>query len=448
MPSHSERRVPSRVARGVAVLLAVQLIAGLAAVVALRVRDDSAPDAGAVRGRVAPAVNVDAPREAAVRTLLALRAVAIRVRDRDAWMSTIDPTAAAFRQRQGDLFDALAAVPIADWSYRLEPDSEPPRNVDLGAVRGPGWWAPGVTLSYRIAGYDESPTLEPQRLTFVPRGERWYVAADDDFAAAGRDTARGLWDSGRVVVVRGANSIVLGHPGSRSMMRRVAASIDAAVPRVTEVWGTAWSHRVVALVPRSQDELQRIVGGDGDYSQIAAVATAGLTGGAAGYHPVGDRIVINPMNFAKLGTLGRRVVLTHEVTHVATRAATGPAAPVWLVEGFADYVGYLGVRVPYRVSASELRTAVRRGRGPRELPSDRDFLGGNADLAQVYEQAWLAVTLLVETYGRDGLVDFYRVVGQRGAAPTAVDDTLTSMFGTDLAAFTKAWRRDLASRLR
>jgi hypothetical protein len=429
-------------------VLGVQLAVGLTALVGLRLHDESPASSSAVRARVAPGAELDVARDRAVRALLATRAAAVRDRDRAAWLSTVDPSGRAFLGRQAALFDALADVPISDWSYRLDPASLPPANVDLDPVRGPGWWAPGVTLTYRITGYDVAPTIEPQRLTFVPRGATWFVAADDDFAAAGRDTTRGLWDSGRVVVVRGRSSIVLGHPGSRSLMRRVATSVDAAVPRVAAVWGTDWGQRVVALVPSSQDELTRIVGGHGDYSQIAAVATAELKDAGAGYHPVGDRIVINPPTFAKLGTLGRRVVLTHEVTHVATRSASGPRAPAWLVEGFADYIGYRGVRVPYSSSAAELRDAVRHGRTPSALPSEADFQGGNEHLAQVYEEAWFAVSLLAERRGRDGLLRFYREVGRVGAPPTAVDDAFRSLWGTSLAAFTAEWRRDLVTRLR
>ncbi|MDT7570838.1 MAG: hypothetical protein QOE05_1012 [Actinomycetota bacterium] len=439
--------MPSRLVRLLGIAVAVQLVAGLVGVAVVRLHHDSPGPSSAVRGRVAPSAELDA-RDRAVRALLDARAAAIRDRDRAAWLSTVDPSNRDFVAAQGELFDALADVPISDWTYRLDSDSTRPASVGLDAKRGRGWWAPAVTLSYRITGYDDVPTIEPQRLTFVPRGESWFITADDDFAEVGRDTTRGLWDSGRVVVSRGRSCIVLGHPGSRSLMRRVATSVDAAVPRVTSVWGANWSQRLVVLVPSTQAELNRIIGGSGDFSQIAAVATAELRDSGNGYHPVGDRIVINPPTFAKLGTLGRRVVLTHEVAHVATRAASGPEAPAWLVEGFADYVGYRGVRVPYSASASELRSAVRRGDVPAALPTEHDFEGDNKDLAKVYEEAWLAVTLIAEQHGRDGLLRFYREVGRADARPTAVNDAFRRLWGTSVATFTAQWRHDLVTRLR
>jgi hypothetical protein len=445
--SDSGRRAPSRLVRGLGIVVAVQLVAALGGLAVVRLHDEAGESSAVVRGRVVPGAALDA-RDRAVQELLDVRAAAIRDRDRDAWLSTIDPANPRFRTAQAALFDALADVPISDWSYAVEPESSRPASVGLDAKRGKGWWAPAVTLSYRITGYDDAPTIEPQRLTFVPRGEAWFIAADNDFAGVGSDTTRGLWDSGSVVVTRGRSCLVLGHPGSRSLMRRVATSIDAAIPRVTSVWGPAWTQRVVVLVPSSQAELGRIVGGQGDLSQIAAVATAELRNASSGYHPVGDRIAINPPTFAKLGSLGRRVVLTHEVMHVASRAASGPEEPAWLVEGLADYAGYRGLHLPYSASASELRSAVRRGHVPAALPKESDFAGDNKDLAQVYEEAWLAVTLIAEQHGRQGLLSFYREVGRADAAPTAVDDAFRTLWGTSLTTFTRQWRRDLMNRLR
>ena len=431
MPRH-----PSRATRLVAMAAAAQLLAGLVSAVALQ--PEPAPAAAAVRAR--PPVP-EVSRADAVRELLDTRARAVATRDRTAWLGTVDPRAPVFAAVQGRLFDALRGVPVAGWTYELDATREQPPNPAVDSRRGTGWWAPAVTLRYRLAGYDATPTAEAQHLTFVPRNGRWYLAADDDFADR---TTRGLWDSGPVVAVRGRSTLVLGHPVSRPVLRTIADAVDASVPRVTAVWGPRWVRRVVVLVPADGAELQRLLGGPGDYSRIAALATAELASGAGGSAPVGDRVVVNPVNFAKLGSLGRRVVLTHEVTHVATRAQTGPGTPTWLVEGFADYVGYLGVTVPYRVSAQELRTAVRRGRVPTRLPADLDFDGGNADLAQVYEQAWLAANLLAERHGRAGLVRFYRAVA--GGQP--VDATLRELFGTDLRRFTADWRRDLTVRLR
>lgn len=419
----------ARRTRVLAGLAAVQLAASLTAAVVLQPPAEPVNGSAQTRARAA----LPDPREEAVRALLTARAAAMQRRDRAGWLAVVDPFATAFRRQQGEVFDALAQVPVEDWSYRLDPSQEQPAADAVDRRRGSGWWAPRVTLSYRLAPWDTQPTAEAQHLTFVPRNGRWFLAADDDFTDR---TVRGLWDFGPVVAVASRSALVLGHPSSRSLLRTVANAVDDAVPRVTSVWGPGWAQRVVVLVPSSQQELEEIVDGAGDVSHIAAFAQATAPG-------VGERIVVNPVAFRRLSGIGRRVVLTHEATHVATRAATGSAMPPWLVEGFADYVGYVGVSLPYRVAAQELRDDVRRGRIPTSLPDANDFGGDNSGLASAYEQAWLAAVLLAEQHGPAGLIRLYRRVGS-GAT---VDASLRALFGTDEAAFTRDWRRDLRTRL-
>jgi hypothetical protein len=139
-------------------------------------------------------------------------------------------------------------------------------------------------------------------------------------------------------------------------------------------------------------------------------------------------------------------VLTHEVVHVTTRAATGPDVPTWLVEGLADHVGYLDAGVPLETAARELARDVREGRLPEALPPDAAFDGGNPDITQAYEASWLAYRLIVDTYGLDGALRFYRAVGRsRGAGPdAAVEDAFVRELGTTTAAFTATWRAHLA----
>lgn len=445
----------TRGARLVAVALALQLAAQLAAVVLLpRAQPAPAPSAtGAAAVRGAPSA-VAAAREArtrAVRALLDARAAAVRGRDRNAFLATVWPGAPEFARKQGELFDALQGVPLGDWQYALDAGTERPATTALDGKYGAGrYWAPGVTLRYAITGFDTTPATAPQQLTFVQDGERWLLAADDDFDGTDRKTVRGLWDFGPVVRCRGARTLALGHPGSERLLAQLCTAVDAAVPRVSGVWGTDWPQAVVVLVPDDQAELDRLLGGTTVLTGIAAVATAELSDVDDGYHPVGDRVAVNPPNFARLGPLGRQVVLTHETTHVATRTATGPLMPTWLVEGIADYVGYLGVPVPAATAARDLQAAVRAGRVPEALPTDPQFGGGNPDLAAVYEQSWLAFRLLVETYGRDAALRFYRAVGaSRGTGSSqAVDAAFSSVLGTTTQAFTQAWRAYLLRTLR
>ncbi len=91
---------------------------------------------------------------------------------------------------------------------------------------------------------------------------------------------------------------------------------------------------------------------------IAAVTTSvdGSRSRAAPSH-----VFVNPRVFAPLRPRGAQVVITHEATHVATRAGTSPA-PIWLVEGFADYVALSSQRLPVTTTAARIIALVRRER--------------------------------------------------------------------------------------
>lgn len=441
-----------RATRLVALALAVELLAGFTAVALVERPPAAPPQDGAARARVAP-VEVSpadavarAERERAVRQLLADRAGAVVRRDRAAFLAVVDPAAGALRARQGALFDALEEVPLRVWRYELDAGTERPADLVLDRKYGRDrWWAPDVALEYALEGFDERPTTAEHHLTFVLRDGRWLLAADDDFAQVGLVTPRALWDRGPVASERVADVLVLGRPEARRLLRSIAGLTAAAVPRVDSVWGRGWRRGAVVLVPTSGAEMSELLGADTDLSQIAAVATAELAGGADEFDPSGDRILVNPDTFTRLGQLGRQVVLTHELSHVATRRATGPAVPAWLAEGLADYIGYRDVDLPLALSARELRQDVRAGRLPEALPSDGDFSGGNPELAQAYEQAWLAVRLLAERHGQAALLRFYRAVGARRGAPAAdaVEEALRTELGTSTAELTAAWRTSL-----
>ena len=440
-----------------AVAISVEFLAGLGATTYLAVNDRPLPSLSrATAGPPPPNLGPgDAPvlsqrervaRAVAIQALLDKRGAALLKRDRTGFLTSIDPASPSFLQRQGRLFDNLREVPLAEWSYTVEPDGELAQSPSRLARFQAPLWVPRVNVRYRIEGFDARPTLQRQVLTFVQRSGQWYIGADDDFDDAGARTARGLWDFGPVMVTRTRTTIVLGHPRSLARLRILARACDQAIPRVRRVWGSDWSGKVVVLVPDTQAELSRIIQEGNDLSQIAAVATAGLAGSGDG--PAGERIIVNPPNFDKLGALGRRVVLQHEITHVASRSATTGSTAMWLAEGFADYLGYLDAGVSVRTAARELASEVRRGRAPTTLPSRADFEGTNPRLAQVYEMSWLACGLIAARVGQRGLVRFYRSVGAfDGTADEAVDATLRAQLKLTTAQFTQRWRAYLTEQL-
>ena len=297
-----------------------------------------------------------------------------------------------------------------------------------------------MTLRYALRGIDPAPTARPLVLTFVPRRGRWLLAADNRTTATGVRTWRGPWERGPLVVLRGRHSLVLAHPANAGRLRVFADAVDAAVPRVTRVVGTRWPRRVAVIIPDDQREMAELVGERLALGKIAAVAVADSVDPSSG-QARGQRVVVNPANVDRLGPLGRRVVLQHEVTHVATRGITGHGTPIWLVEGFADWVGYLGTELPPRLVGDELRAQVRSGRWPGRLPTAADFRGDSPRLAVAYEEAWSACRLIAARAGPAGLLRFYRAVGTSDDPAAAVDRELRRAIGVGSARFAAEWQR-------
>ncbi|MFF3762472.1 hypothetical protein ACFYYR_00015 [Streptomyces sp. NPDC001922] len=373
--------------------------------------------------------------ERAVQRMLDRRAAALLDRDADAFLSTADPRATGYRAGQRRLFRNLAEVPLRSWQYRLV------RTGGFEPARGDGRRvAAEVRLRYRLDGFDTAPVTAVQRLTVSERDGRSYVAAEEPRTADGRRSTRNLWDQGRVDAVRGRHSLVLGVGQEPDRLREIARTADRAVPEVNGAWPGRWARRVVLLVPGSLNGMGELLGAPADgYRGIAAVTT-GEAGGAP--HAPADRVIVNPDAYGVLGAFGRRVVLTHETTHVATRAATSSATPLWLSEGFADWAGYRGTGRTPEEGAPGLARAVRAGEAPRSLPSDEDFrFGGDPDrLGRAYESGWLACRMIAERWGADRLARFYRAVGAHEGRTGAVEAALRGTLRTDPEEFTALWR--------
>lgn len=426
-----------------------RLVSALAAVVALVVVGAAAAVWSGVAGggpstspAAAPSGGSSDPagsRDAAVAALLAERARAVMAGDTDAFLAQVDPGAVDFTAAQRRLVDRLARVPLAAWSYRVT-GGGPALPDETAAALPDGSAIVRVRLTYRLEGTTTDADRE-QYLTVVPRGGRWLLAGDTDAASSGFDTQRDLWDLGPVRVVRGESSVVVGDTrgAGRVEMRRLAEEADTAVEDVDQVWSGEWSHRPVVLLPASQKDMATLIANDGEgLAQIAAVTTGAFEDGLAR----GDRIVVNPAAFGTLGALGRQVVLSHEMTHVATRATSVTPVPIWLSEGFADYVAYDATTVPTAIVASDVLDRVRAGKGPRRLPGDADFDAGEGDIAAAYEGAWLACRMVAERHGEKRLVRLYEAMSD-SAGPGWPEETV-DVLGMPSRQLVRQWRAYLA----
>ncbi|MEU6395327.1 hypothetical protein [Streptomyces sp. NPDC046939] len=359
-------------------------------------------------------------RTAAVQQVLDRRAAAVLHKDSAAYRATggADPY----------LLLDLAAVPLDSWTYKV---------TRLASLGGSGSRvSASAELRYRIDGYDEAPVVAERTLTLKRQDGRWRVVDDEPAEKTGQQ----LWEQGRVTAVKGAHSLVLGVGQQRSVLASYAGIADDAVPAVTDAWGPGWARKVVVLVPRSLEGMGGLLGSPASAYQGIAAVTTGEAGGS-GSAPA-DRVIINPEAYGVLGAFGKQVVLTHETAHVATRAETSPATPLWLSEGYADWTGYRDTGRTAGQAAPELQRAVQEGTPPATLPDDADFgfTGDSSKLAQAYESGWLACRMIAERWGEAKLNAFYRAVGEHRQRAGAVESALQNVLGIDEKDFTARWR--------
>ncbi|MEU6127853.1 basic secretory protein-like protein [Saccharopolyspora sp. NPDC047091] len=360
------------------------------------------------------------------QAVLESRARAVLDHDEAAFTASLDPAAPDdFQRRQRELFRSLAEVPLAEWGYEVR---------DAPAAGG----TPEVVLRYALVGVDEVPTERPTGFTFTRRDGRWLLSGDE--RARGRSW-RGPWDFGDCRVRVLPHGVIIGHDGSEELADRVAGELDSAEAAVTAVWGPDWRRQVGVLLPRSQEELRELVGAEFAVDGIAAVAVADKVD-TASRRVEGPRVVLNTETADRLSDTSLRVVLRHEMAHVAARADTADGAPMWLLEGFADYVGYRASGLSPERIAPDLARRVRTGEPPAGPPPDTEFHASGRDLDLAYQQSWSLVAHLAKLVGEPKVVQLYKRIAGSGS-PSEVDPALHEIAGLSTSDLLRSWRSEL-----
>ena len=380
----------------------------------------STPSGASVEGSAG--ANGSGPDASALGDLLGRRAAAVTAGDADAWAATLDGSVTGLRERQLAVFGRLVTLHPASWRYDIRPpDATLPQ--DRQAALGAPAFLAHVVLAYRLTA-GEPEVHRDQHLTLAWRGH-WLVAGTDD-----GPQQRDVWDLGPVTVARGARSVVVAAAAGPVPASRTAAEADEAAARVDAVWGTDWPRTTVVQIPGSLDDMAALLGrpDPGGLGQLAAVTTGerrtsgtvaapatasaggGATVGDATAGPAtGDLVVVNAQAFSGLTPIGRRAVLTHEFTHVATRASIRTPPPVWVDEGFADYVAYLDTPLTTRDVAADVLASPERVAALSALPADGAFDPAAGDVGPAYAEAWLAMRFVDREGGAPMVVDFFRV---------------------------------------
>ena len=367
-------------------------------------------------GSISAAGDIDSE----IATLLARRGDAVTRDDAAEWRGTQTSSAKA------PAFARLSVLPVTEWVYDV-------RSTDAAADGATAKL--DVRLRVRL-DVDAADSIVHERLTLLRVASGWLVVAETT-----ADKRAQPWDLGTLSIVRGSKTLVIGIDTPAATLRAYAKAADASIPDVTAVWGADWEKRAVLVVPHTVSQLARALGRTPDsLDGYAAVTTGDLTTDPGGRSAL--RVWINTPGMADLSSPGREVVVRHELTHVATAAPSVAGVPLWLVEGFAEYVGYRGSGIPLRDELRELAQAQRKGTVPAHLPTEQMFDGDQVDLA--YEGGDLACRVIAEKYGQKALVRLYRlVVAGKGTESENLDSALRVITGGNTESFEAAWRARL-----
>lgn len=261
---------------------------------------------------------------------------------------------------------------------------------------------------------------------------------DGTFAVEGAGAAADplpMWLAGNVTVERQSGTVAIRVDGGDAEQPVDAMAMTARSAVFGVVPHTSGTLTVVS--PRTQKQMAQLVGQQvSAIRQIAAVTTR-LDGGSSA--SAGAVIVLNPTVFATMDRRAAQVVLTHEATHLLTKAV-GTRAETWVVEGFADFVALHDDSAPLSLSAGQVLAEVKAGDGPRRLPPAADFSATKHGLGAVYESAWMIFRMLAARFGDAKVESFYgHVLGG-----TALERALSSSFGLTSGQLTTDWRAYLA----
>lgn len=325
-----------------------------------------------------------------------------------------DPTAR-------DLLSALAGN-----ASRLRVTGVGLRFVDqVGVLQPDGSWTARADLTWALQGQPSGEARTEVEVGLRQDGGRVAVTG----FTGGRVP---LWLRGPARVERVGDTLVVTAGQDPAPYTALAAR---ALPQVRRVLPELQGGLVVE-VPGSSAELDAVLGvPDGTYRGVAAV-TASVDGRTEETSPV--HVFVNPEELGRLRRTGAQVVMTHEAVHALTGAPTS-RAPVWLVEGFADYVALRDVDLPLSQTAAQVLAQVRRDGAPDRLPGEAEFDVTAPHLGAAYEAAWLACVALVELAGEEALLDVYASAG----AGTDVRTALRRQAGVDLSTLTERWRARL-----
>ncbi len=344
-----------------------------------------------------PACTTDPAVSEPIGALWTRRSVAVVASDHSAFMATVDPEAPfEFREAQETLFAGLSSVPFAVYEV---------------ADNGVRW---------RLDGFpsDTALAFDPLRYQTIVRDGVRFVRGQKPGGASQ------LWDFGPLVVDEAEVATVMVSTDGAVLTSRpselTAITGAARAGLVAAGLGAHLPQRVLVMATPVEAHLATILQIDGDLSRFNAFTVAG---------PV-PLIMVNDAVVAGLSVADQTITLAHELVHAVSDRVAGDAAPVWLLEGLAEW--YAHDRPPAARAPEP---------GLASLPSDDEFLSESVDVVQsAYGRASSAIAYLAEQRGRDAPMRLLEIIGaETSDGGRSEGAAFEAVWGASRADFEASW---------
>jgi len=396
-----------------------------------------------------------------IADLAARRSQALATGDEQAFLADLDPDLPDLVAGQRRLFANLARVPFDHAAYRVETVQTMPATDERTTAYV------DVSFDHRITRADTAMVGEGYRwtLTRSGAGTPLRVSAVDGtpYDGAGYTYARDYpapWDNADLTVARRDHIVVLADPATAPGAEALADAAEEAARADIDTWADGGPDGVApgfVIVPvADRDTFYRLYGGrTGEHGEESGLTYALRTAGPplkTGFG--GARIVLDTTSGWFTSPNPRRLgeLLRHEMAHALVTPlrveVPDQDQPVWVVEGFADWLALHGRTLIGTDELAEARSYVETGRFTGALPTDAElYQADTVGNAAAYEFAHLAIRRIEEIGGRKAVYAFVTDV-YTDPAPDAVDAALERATHGTRAEFEKDWAarvRELAS---
>ncbi|MFI5736546.1 peptidase MA family metallohydrolase [Kribbella sp. NPDC051587] len=415
-------------------------IAGAVAVVGVRLQQGAAaPGSSAAAIKATPSSQLTAEqtaqRKQEINKLLSARATAVRKGDLKAFLAAVNTKDAKLAARQRTLFANLRQFGFTRLEYFLANEHQVPR---LTEKYGPTAFSSRVMMRYQLTGLDAKPVQTDVAYTFVRRGTGWLLVEDNAIdEVLSRDGHRQPWDFQPITVVRRGKVSVVVAQREAALGQKIAATAQQSVSGVRRHWPQPWDGSVmVVAMPEPQVMAIFWTNGFGRGWTIAAKDVPLFDGDPVGRTPAraaGSRIVVNPEQRKKLD----KDLLAHEMTHAAS-VLLGNEAPMWMVEGYAEYVRCAVIEDdpgwtvdPYRKNVRKTLASMKALPGPTEFATNGD---------RSYGQSWWVIEYLVDRFGVQKVAALYADLAAHATGADAIVKKHTKMTPAQLLAAVKKFR--------